>query len=167
MEKLRFVVTGLALLTVGALFGGSLYDTMVLAPNLHGGPGGLEHGRLFMSAATPGNFFRVLSPASQILIFAALVANWRSPERRWPLLLALAALVAADVMTFTYHYPRNAIMFTAPLGVDPERLSAVAHEWQKANYFRIALVLVAWLGVSSALTRLSRQQSPTGAPRSR
>jgi hypothetical protein len=163
MEKLRFIVTVLSLLSVGALFGGSLYDTLVLAPNLHGGAEGLEHGRLFMSAATPGHFFRVLSPASQVLVLAALVANWHSPQRRWPLLLALAALVIADVVTFTYHYPRNEVMFTAPLSVDVERLSAVAYEWQTANYLRVALVLVAWLGIVRALTRLSQQQSRAAA----
>src|SRR5262245_4160452 len=122
MQKLRFLVTAFALLSVGALFGGSLYDAMVLAPNLQGGGAALEHGRQFMSAATPGTFFRVLAPASQVLVIAGLVVSWRTPQCRWPLLLALAALVIADVVTFTYHYPRNAIMFTAPLTVDPERL---------------------------------------------
>jgi hypothetical protein len=157
METLRFGITVLSLLSVGTLFGGSLYDVFVLAPNLHRGPEGLEHGRLFLSAATPGDFFRVLSPASQLLVLAALVVNWRSPQARWPLLLAFAALVIADVITFTYHYPRNAIMFTAPLTVDAERLRAVASEWQTANYFRVALVLVGWLGVLRALTRLFRR----------
>jgi hypothetical protein len=152
MERLRYILTVLALLSVGALFGGSLYDTLVLAPNLHGGPQGLEHGRLFMSAATPGNFFRALAPASQVLALVALVASWRLPQVRWPLLIALTALVMADVVTFMYHYPRNDIMFTAPLNVEPERLSAVAREWQTANYLRVFLVLTAWLCIVRSLT---------------
>jgi hypothetical protein len=87
-----------------------------------------------MSAGTPASFFRALAPASQVLTLMALVATWRSTRVRWPLLIALAALVVADVVTFTYHYPGNAIMFSAPLTVDPERLEAVAREWQTANY---------------------------------
>jgi hypothetical protein len=83
MERLRYVLTVLALLAVGALFGGSLYDTLVLAPNLQRGAEGLEHGRLFMSAATPANVFRVLAPASQALTLVALVANWRTRQVRW------------------------------------------------------------------------------------
>ena len=163
MERLRYILTALALLSVGALFGGSLYDMLVLAPNLHGGPEGLEHGRLFMSAATPGSFFRVLAPASQVLMLAALVATWRSPQLRWPLLIALAALIMADVVTFTYHYPRNAIMFTAPLTVEPERLSAAAREWQTANYLRVFLVLIAWLGALRTLTGIVQHRSRPAA----
>ena len=156
MDKLRLLVAALALLTVGALFGGSLYDAMVLAPNLQRGGAGLEHGRLFMSAATPGTFFRVLAPASQVFVIAALVVGWRTPGGRWPLLLALAALIIADVVTFTYHYPRNQILFTSPLTVDPARLRAAASEWQTANYARVALVLAAWVGVLRAVTRHPR-----------
>ena len=156
MEKLRFLIPALALLAVGALFGGSLYDTIVLAPNLQGGGTVLDHGRLFMWAATPGSFFRILAPASQVLVIAAVVVCWRIPQSRGPLLLALAALVIADVVTFAYHYPRNAIMFTSPLTVGPERLRTAASEWQAANYLRVALVLAAWVGVLRAVTRLPR-----------
>ena len=145
MEHIQYALTGLALLSVGTLFGGSLYDTLVLAPNLQGGPQGLEHGRLFMAAATPARFFRMLSPASQVLVLVALVAAWGSSAVRWPLVFALAALVTADVITLKYHYPRNAIMFTAPLTVDAERLHAAAREWQTANYLRVFLVLIGWL----------------------
>lgn len=156
---MRQIVTMITLLFVGALLGGSLYDTLVLAPNLHGGPQGLEHGRLFMAAATPANFFRLISPASQALAFIALVTVWKSPPARWRLLGAVVALVLADVVTFTYHYPRNDIMFTAPLTVAPEGLSLVAQEWQSANYLRVALVFAAWLATMMALARLTPKQS--------
>jgi hypothetical protein len=81
MVTLQLVVTGLAFLGLSSLFGASLYDTVVMAPNLKGGPAGLEHGRLFMSNATPANLFRLLSPATQVLLVAAVVANWSGPER--------------------------------------------------------------------------------------
>ena len=162
MEKLRYILAVLALLFVGTLFGGSLSDTLVLAPNLQGGPEVLEHGRLFMSAATPANFFRAIAPASQILLLLALVTSWRSPQLRWPLLIALLALVVADVVTFTYHYPRNDIMFTAPLTVEPARLNAVAKEWRTANYVRVFLVLGAWLCTLTALIRTVQQRWRSG-----
>jgi hypothetical protein len=153
MSTLRLIVTGAALLGAGALFGASLYDAVVLAPNLRGGPTGLEHGRLFMSAATPANLFRILSPATQLLLLVAVAANWASPERRWPLVGALLALVLGDVITFTVHYPRNHLMFDAPLAVDPERLSLAAQQWAAANLLRVALVLGCWLGTLIALMR--------------
>jgi hypothetical protein len=131
----------------------------VLAPNLHGGPEGLEHGRLFMSAATPASFFRALAPASQILTLVALVATWQLPQVRWPPLIALAPLVVTNVVTFAYHCPRNAIMFRAPLTVARERLDAVARERQRANYLRVILVLMAWLGTLKALTGIVERRS--------
>jgi hypothetical protein len=153
MFTLRLIVTGAALLGASALFGASLYDAVVLAPNLLGGPTGLEHGRLFMSAATPANLFRILSPATQVLLLVAVVANWTRPQRRWPLVGALLALVLGDVITFTYHYPRNRLMFDAPLTVEPERLSLAARQWSAANLLRVALVIGYWLGTLIALMR--------------
>jgi uncharacterized membrane protein len=93
-----------------------------------------------MVNATPANLFRVLSPTTQVLLLVAVVANWSGPERRWPLIGALVALVLCDVITFTYHYPRLRMMFDAPLTVSPERVTLAAKQWTAANYIRLALV---------------------------
>jgi hypothetical protein len=151
MHELSHIVTVVALLSSGALFGASLYDAFVLAPNLRGGPTGLEHGRLFMTAATPANLFRVLAPATQILVAVSVVLNWPNGRARWSLIGALAALILVDVITFTYHYPRNREMFTAPLTIPPEQLARTARQWASANWVRVALVLGAWLGTLTAL----------------
>jgi hypothetical protein len=153
MHILSHVITIIALLSSGALFGASLYDAVVLAPNLRGGPSGLEHGRLFMAASTPANLFRILAPATQILVALSLALNWANQQARWSLIGALIALILGDVITFTYHYPRNRQMFTAPLTIPPEQLERVARQWALANWFRVALVLGAWLGTLSALMR--------------
>jgi len=160
MVTLQLVATCLAALGFSGLFGASLYDTVVLAPNLKGGPATLEHGRLFMVNATPANLFRVLSPTTQVLSFVAVVANWSVPERRWPLIGALVALVLCDVITFTYHYPRNRIMFDAPLTVTAERVTLAAKQWIAANYVRLALVLGGWCATLVALMRLVQAMHP-------
>jgi hypothetical protein len=149
------ITTVLALLGSGSLFGAALYDTVVLAPNLRGGPQGLEHGRLFMAAATPARLFRVLSPAAQLLTLLAVVVNWSNPLCRWSLAIALLALVASDIITFRFHYPRNRLMFTAPLSAPPEELRVAARQWAAGNLVRVALVFVAWLATLTALLRLA------------
>jgi hypothetical protein len=158
MVNLRLVITAIALLGVSSLFGASLYDAVVLAPNLRGGPSGLEHGRLFMAEATPANLFRVMSPLTQLLLFAAVVANWKSRRSRWPLLGAFLALVLCDVITFTYHYPRLDLMFTAPLTVESDRLMLAAQQWASANLVRVALLLGIWVSSVVALMQLAVQQ---------
>lgn len=151
------IVTTLSLLGAGVLFGGALYDAVVLAPNLRGGPAGLEHGRLFMARATPANLFRIAAPATQVLTLLAVIANWSSPQCRWPLAAAFVALVINDVITFKYHYPRNRLFFTAPLTIEPERLDRAARQWAAMNLVRVALVLAAWLGVLIAVVRLAQE----------
>jgi uncharacterized membrane protein len=156
MDVWSHVVTAIALLGCGALFGATLYDAIVLAPNLRGGPSGLEHGRLFMAAATPANLFRVLAPATQFLVALSVALNWQNQHARWPLMGALLALILADVITFTYHYPRNRQMFTAPLTIPAEQLERAARQWASANWVRVALVLGAWLCTLTALMRAAR-----------
>jgi hypothetical protein len=151
MHELAHIITVLALLCSGSLLGGALYDAVVLAPNLRGGPQRLEHGRLFMVAATPATLFRILSPATQLLTASAIAINWPVSSSRWPLVGALIALVACDIITFKFHYPRNRLLFTSPLTVPPEELGAAARQWASGNLVRVMLVLSAWLATLTAL----------------
>jgi hypothetical protein len=153
MANLRLVLMALGLFGLSALVGASIYDGVVLAPNLGGGPAGLEHGRLFMSRANPGTLFRVLSPATQLLLLAALIAAWRLQQCRWLLLGALVAILLADVITFTFHYPRNHLLLGSPLTTDPAVLATAAREWARGNLVRIALVIAAWLSTLLAFGR--------------
>ena len=151
MAQLELLVTTLALVGLSILLGASMYDAAVLAPNLRGGPDGLEHGRLFMSRATPANLFRVASPATQILLVVTLIATWRIEQCRWMIGGALVSLILADVITFTFHYPRNHLMFDSPTTADPAALDVAAKQWAVGNFVRVALVLLSWLGALFAL----------------
>lgn len=151
MNVIPEILTVLSLLGVGALFGGALYDAVVLAPNLRGGPAQLEHGRRFMASATPANLFRRLAPACQALLLLTPVGRWSDAGARWPLLAALVALLACDAITFKVHYPRNQLLFGSPLDVPAERLDQAARQWASANLGRAALVLAAWLATLATL----------------
>jgi len=144
----------LALIALAAVFGASLYQSIIEGPHFAVSvPESLEHFRLFMGDNNPGNFFRLVAPAAQILTFAALVLNWKSlRNRRWWLLAALALIVGADVITFNIHYPRNALMFTAPLTVPVDVLKKAAAEWLLWNHVRTAMVLAAFVCTMKALT---------------
>jgi uncharacterized membrane protein len=142
MSKIRELILCLAIISIGALFGGSLYDSLVLAPNFRVNvPQSLEHLRQFMAVANPGSFFRFLAPLTQISILISLILGWKRPAgRRWWLIPALVLIVAGDVITFTFHYPRNAILFGDPLHTPSETLEQAAREWAYGNYLRILLV---------------------------
>ncbi len=154
MVIIGWICTLLALAGLSVLLGGGTYDGVVFAPNLRGGPEGLEHGRLFLSRANPGRLFRVASPVTQVLLLVATLLAWRHPPCGWMLGGALVAVAAADVITFTFHYPRNRLLFTQPLAEDMAALEAAARQWAPANWVRVALVAAAWLLVLDAFTRL-------------
>jgi uncharacterized membrane protein len=142
MSTIKELLLCLAIILLGALLGGSLYDTIVMAPNYRVGiPESLEHMRQFMAVANPGSFFRVISPLAQLSLLVSLILGWRRPSgRKWWLIPALLLIVAGDVLTFTFHYPRNAILFHDPVHTSPQILQQAANEWAYGNYLRVVLV---------------------------
>jgi hypothetical protein len=156
--NLRLVSVAIALVVSAMLLGAAVYESVVLAPNLQGAPTSLEHARGFYHVTNPGTFFRVLSPATQLFLLVALVCNWKpTPGTRWRLAGALALAVLADVITFKFHYPRNAILFIAPLTNAPADLNRVAAEWATGNYVRIAVLLIVVVLAMASMIRIARE----------
>ena len=89
---------------------------------------------------------------TELLILTSLILSWSStPQRRLWLLISLLAVIASDIVTFTYHYPSNTILFQRPLSADTKYLERVAREWAVGNYVRVGLMITA---ISSAIRAL-------------
>src|SRR2546423_5672758 len=99
ISKIKEIILCLTIISIGALLGGSLYDSIVLAPNFRVGiPQSLEHLRQFMAVANPGGFFFFFAPFTQLLIFISFILWWGRPaSRRWWLILSLVFIFAGDV----------------------------------------------------------------------
>lgn len=166
MELARQGIGAAAVIALGMLLGASAYESVVMAPNYSARvPESLEHARSFFAVVTPASYFRVLSPVTQILLVLSTALAWREPKARWWFVGALVALAAADVITFTYHYPRNEMMFQKPLSeTPPQALADAAREWGPANHLRIALMAVAVAAALLGLTRLARRSAPETRP---
>jgi hypothetical protein len=159
--NLRLVSVAIALIVSGMLLGAGVYESVVLAPNLQGAPTSLEHARGFYHVTNPGVFFRVIPPATQLFLLLALVCNWKPTSiTRWRLAGGLVLAILADVITFKFHYPRNAILFSAPLTNSPADLDRVAAEWATGNYVRIVLILIAVVLVMVSTIRIARETAP-------
>ncbi len=142
MESVRSWVLTLAVIAVCMSLGGACYESVVMAPNYSVNvPESLTHARGFLTQSHPGNYFRVLAPATQVLLLLSVLLNWRTRKARWWLVTAFALMVLTDVITYTFHYPRNDLMFVQPLeNSTPEALETAAREWGTGNYARIALI---------------------------
>jgi hypothetical protein len=86
-----------------------------------------------------------------------LAAGCRDPLR---LATALALAIVCDLIIFAFHYPRNTILFSAPLTTTPADLDRVATKWAMGNYVRIAVVLATVILVVASLVRISRDTAP-------
>jgi len=159
---LRELVISIATVAVCMLLGAAVYESVVMAPNYVSGFEALEHARGFLVASTPGSFFRILSPAAQVLLLLSVLLSWRAtrPSIRWMLLASLSAAIATDAVTFTFHYPRNDILFVAPLDRSAAELRGIAQEWAWGNYVRVGLLCVAVTTAIVAMRRLPRALSP-------
>ena len=159
--NLRLVIVAIALVLAAMLLGTGVYQNVVDAPNYMGAPTSLEHARGFYHATNPGMFFRWLVPATQLLLLLALVVNWKSaPDTRWKLGGALVVLVLTDMITFRFHYPRNDILFVAPLTQSAAFYDGVVRQWAIGNYARVALILVAVVLVMVSVIRIARETAP-------
>jgi hypothetical protein len=78
-----------------------------------------------------------------LLTLANLVAAWRAPApvRGWWLAAAIAAL-ADRVITFAYFIPTMMRLMRAP---DSPASVAMAIQWARLNYVRLAMLVVALL----------------------
>jgi uncharacterized membrane protein len=105
-------------------------------------PTSIAAAREYFRSVTPADFFRIISPLNQLLAVITLILFWRSaPHVRLFLGAALVMYVLADIMTFTYFYPRNDILFkTAPLA-DVSLLQKTWSEWASMNWVRTLIVL--------------------------
>lgn len=159
--NLRLLSTAIALALSAMLLGTGVYQNVVDAPNYKGAPTSLEHARGFYHATNPGVFFRALVPATQLFLLLAIVLNWRpAPGMRWNLVTALLCVIATDVITFRFHYPRNDILFVAPLTQPPAYYDRVVTEWAIGNYFRVAFILTAVVLVMLSTVRIARDTAP-------
>jgi len=130
-----------AIVASGILFV-NVYTSVVDAQNWGRDiPASLIAAREYFLAANPGTFFRVASPINQLLTLLALIICWRAGKKvRIYCGIALLCAVAGEALTFAYFYPRNAIMFTAPLDTNAEALRAVWSQWTTMNWFRSAII---------------------------
>jgi hypothetical protein len=153
----QIVITIAAVLAAGLLFA-NIYNSVVDAPNWGSDiPTSITAAREYFRFKDPGDFYRLFSPANQIVTLAALILVWPLGWRvRSIVIAALVVAVCTDVLTFGYFYPRNEIMFTGMPMASEGVLRTAWSEWSWMNWCRSALVLINVILDHVILFRISR-----------
>lgn len=130
----------------------NLYTSIVDEPSWsHQLPDSIETARRYYSHSNPGNFFRIFSPANQLLGLLCLLLFWkRSKQVRLLLGSAFLFYVIGEGLTFMYFYPRNAILFDGAV-TDITTLEATLAQWRSMNWIRSLVVFVGVLCTALAI----------------
>jgi len=125
------------------LFFTNIYNSIVNAANWESNvPQSIAATKDFFVVANPGTFFQMIDPTNLILILLALILLWKTTSIRLYLGIALLCYVSSMILTFSYFYPRNEIMFLSETLPDTETLKRVATEWGNMNWVRSTIWLV-------------------------
>jgi hypothetical protein len=136
---IRPILLGLSAAVAAGILFVNLYTSIVDAPNWGADiPNSIVAARQYFSVSNPGTFFRIFSPLNQVLALIAVILCWR--KNRYLALGSLAVAVLIDVFTFGYFYPRNEILFVAPINNDVVRLAW--EQWSTMNWLRSAMGVV-------------------------
>jgi hypothetical protein len=118
-------------------------------------PDSIAAARAYYTAVNPGNFFRLFSPINQLLGVLVLILFWKTvPSIRMYAGGALILYLVADVMTFKYFYPRNAILFNTASLTDIDLLKKTWSQWNNMNWVRSGVMLAGIVFSFLALFRL-------------
>ncbi len=146
------------------LFFTLVYNSIVNAANWESNvPQSITATRDFFVVANPGTFFKMIDPTNTLLAMLALILFWKnSTSIRLYLGIAILCYISSMILTFTYFYPRNDIMFLSEQLPDTETLKKAAAEWGRMGWVRSALSLVGLICTFLALdTATSSNQQPS------
>ncbi|MEO7983916.1 MAG: hypothetical protein ABI688_07535 [Bacteroidota bacterium] len=130
------------LLIVAATFfiiviGGGMYEHIAIVPKWKQAPP--ESLAMFQGkyGINPGNFWEKIHPVALALLIAALVANWKTPRKRY-ILITITGYAVALVVTFLYFVPELlSIIHTPYLAVADNGLIKRAGRWEMFSLIRL------------------------------
>lgn len=141
----------------------NIYNSIVNAANWESNiPHSITTAKDFFAVANPGTFFQLIDPTNMILIALALILFWKkSSFIRLYLGVALVCYISSMILTFTYFYPRNEIMFLSKQLPDTETLKRAASQWGSMNWVRsliwLAGLICSFLALDNAISRTKAQ----------
>ena len=142
------------------LFFTNIYNSMVNAANWESNiPQSITATRDFFTLANPGTFFKLADPTNMLLIVLALILFWKHASSiRWLLGLAFLCYVSSMVLTFSYFYPRNEVLFLSQPLPDTETLQHTASEWGRMNWVRSFIWLAGLVCTFLALDKFTARR---------
>lgn len=138
----------------GVLFA-NIFNSMVISDAAKSDiPNSIIAAREYFKAVNPGDFFKIFSPATQLLTFLSIILFWKTKKSvRVFLAIALLCYILGDIFAFTYFHPRSDIIYLSQPIPNTETLSKLSEEWSDMNWVRSLVLLV---GVVSSFLAIDK-----------
>lgn len=141
----------------GVLFA-NIFNSMVISDAAKSDiPNSIIAAREYFKAVNPGDFFKIFSPATQLLTFLSIILFWKTKKSvRVFLAIALLCYILGDIFALTYFHPRSDIIYLSQPIPNTETLSKLSEEWSDMNWVRSLVLLV---GVVSSFLAIDKVYS--------
>lgn len=130
----------------------NIYNSIVDAPNWGANiPESIEIARNYFAEKSPQDFFKTIGIVIHILGINCVIRFWKTDKQiRFFNISTLTLILIIDLLTFTYFFPRNDIIFNPNSTINIKTFTKVLKEWEITNWIRtfITLGVVALYGLS-------------------
>jgi hypothetical protein len=116
----------------------NVYNSMVDAPNWGSNiPATIDLARNYFTTKKPADFFKIFGIVIHILGINGVIRFWKVDKQiRLYNISALSLIFIVDLLTFTFFFPRNDIMFNLTSNADIQTLTNAWNEWKVMNWVR-------------------------------
>ena len=104
-------------------------------------PQSLQVARQYAFRYNPANFFKYLGPVYLIIVLGNVISLWSISGSRLYLVIALILAIFTDVLTVSYFFPRNDILFRSGDLNDIAKIRKTWLEWSRMNWVRSGLMV--------------------------
>lgn len=142
------------------VLGGAIFCVLVEYPNWFANvPSSLETTRAFYNVLHPGYFFQSFGPLTLLSGILFIIVGWRITQARNLVAFSILLLIAVELLTFFYIYPRLRILFAPDVMSMPiEVVRLAGDQFTTADRIRTALSLVAGALSITALFRFFKHK---------
>lgn len=160
MKTLKSIIFVAFFCTMMIVLGGTIFCAMVEYPNWFANvPSSLEATRNFYKVLHPGYFFQIWGPMIVLTGIAFIIVGWRTTAARNMVAITVGLLIAIELLTFIYIYPRLWILFGPDAaGQTIEALQTASRQFTTADQIRTGLSLIAGATSISALFRFFKHK---------
>jgi len=165
-EKMKKAILFLSIIFASGLVMVTVYNTVVDAKSWGSDiPASIQAARDYYKHVDPRRFYAIIGPPNLLLSLLTIIFFWKDGiSLRLYFASSFLLYLAVVILTFTYFFPRDLILFTWAIPDHIEEIRTAASQWSEINWLRTLFGLA---GVLFSFKGLDRYYKTRGSAASR